>query len=136
MLYSATVATETTPSLTVSLDGTPIFQSYGKWLYPLLELESFLTNPPTDQQIDPIALSVRDRMVGKAAALLTIRLGIRRVHAETISELGKSALEAAGAQVTFDQAVDRVLCATEELLLEIDDPAEAHRLVLDRIEKR
>lgn len=129
------MSTETTPSLTVSLNGRPIFSSYGKWLHPLLELESFLSNPPAGLQIDPAALSVRDRIVGKAAALLTLRLGIRKVHAETISDLGKTALEAAGAQVTFDRLVDRVLCATEELLIEVDDPAEAHRLILDRLKK-
>lgn len=129
------MVTETTPSLTVSLDGTPIFQSYGKWLYPLLEFESFLSTPPGDLEIDPGALSVRDRMVGKAAALLTLRLGVRMVHAETISHLGKSALEAAGAQVTYDNLIDRVLCATEELLIHVDDPSEAHRLVLDRIKQ-
>jgi hypothetical protein len=135
LLYSATVGTEPTPSLTVFLDDRPIFLSHGKWLYPLLELESFLSNPPAGQEIDPGGLSVRDRIVGKAAALLTLRLGIRKVHAETISDLGKSALAAAGAQVTYDRVVDRVLCATEELLLDVEDPEVAHRLILDRIGK-
>ncbi|MFW5842650.1 MAG: DUF1893 domain-containing protein [Spirochaetota bacterium] len=127
------MGTESTPSLTVSLNGRPIFSSYGKWLHPLLELESFLSNPPGDLEIDPGALSVRDRIVGKAAALLILRLGIRRVHAETISYLGRSALEAAEAEVTFNRLVDRVLCATEELLIDVDDPEEAHRIILARI---
>lgn len=72
-------------------------------------------------------------MVGKAAALLTLRLGVRTVHAETISALGKSSLEAAGATVTYDREVDRILCATEELLIDVGDPEEAHRLIVARI---
>ncbi len=123
-------------SLTVSLDGKRIFTSGKAWLYPLLELEKFLSVDPIGRRFDPSTLTVRDRIVGKAAALLTLGLGIRTVHAETISVLGKAALDAAGATVTYDRQVDRILCATEELLIDVDDPGEAHRLILERIEKR
>ncbi len=136
LVYFATVKENRDPTLTVSLGGNTVFTSTEKWLYPLLKLESFLSVDPAGRQIDPEMLSVRDRVVGKAAALLTLRLGIGTVHAETVSVLGKSALEAAGATVTYDRQVERILCATEELLIDVDDPGEAHRLIVERIKGR
>ena len=119
------------PTLSVYHGKRLVFWSYGKWLYPLLELEEYLSSAGA---VAPAELAVQDRMVGKAAALLTLRLGIREVYGETMSSLGKGALEAAGAKVGFGKLVDRILCATEELLLEVEDPNEAHRLVLGRIQ--
>ena len=43
---------------------TLIFYSDGKWLHPLLDLEQFLAAHP----YDPGALSVHDKIVGRAAA--------------------------------------------------------------------
>jgi hypothetical protein len=59
------------PTLTVLHEGTPIFTSYGKWLHPLFELETYLANYP----IEPARLLLQDKIIGKAAALLIHRLG-------------------------------------------------------------
>ncbi len=72
-------------------------------------------------------------MVGKAAAVLILRLGIRRVHANTISALGKSVLEMEGVELTHDTVVERILCGTEELLAHVDDVEEAYRILRDRL---
>ena len=38
------------PTLTVVYEGTPIFTSYGNWLYPLFELEAYLAEHPCQKQ--------------------------------------------------------------------------------------
>jgi hypothetical protein len=40
-----TMTTQHEPTLTVFRNGTPIFTSYGKWLYPLFELEAYQQFP-------------------------------------------------------------------------------------------
>ena len=60
-------------TLTVFRNGTPIFTIYGKWLYPLFELEDYLAN----HAIEPDHLILQDKIIGKAAALLIHRLRFR-----------------------------------------------------------
>ena len=60
-------------TLTVLHEGKPIFTSFGKWLYPLFELEDYLAEHP----IQPENLILQDKIIGKAAALLIHRLGFR-----------------------------------------------------------
>jgi hypothetical protein len=50
-----TMTTAQAPTLTVLHEGTPIFTSYGKWLYPLFELEDYLAN----RAIEPAQLLLR-----------------------------------------------------------------------------
>jgi hypothetical protein len=71
------MTTTQAPTLTVFRNGTPIFTSYGKWLYPLFELEAYLV----DHTFQPENLILQDKIIGKAAALLIHRLGFRTVQA-------------------------------------------------------
>lgn len=109
-------------SLELSLDSRVLFRSAGKWLHPLFELEDFLA----DSGLARGDLSLRDRIVGKAAALLIVRLGIRRVHAQILSRLGREVLQAHGATLSWDRLVDRIACRTEALLAEEKDPQAAY----------
>ncbi len=120
--------TETTHSLEVRQDGRVVFASDGKWLHPLLDLEEFLLS----SGIDPSRLTLRDKIVGRAAALLIVRLRIPVVHAGLLSRLGERALRAAGVRCTSDGIVDRIECQTEEILEGVDDPEEAHRVIVER----
>jgi len=70
-------------SLQVFVEGQVIFQSSGTWLYPLFDLEDYLRDHP--QETAKIFIS--DKVVGKAAALMMIRLAVGRVHGELMSEL-------------------------------------------------
>ena len=63
------------PTLTVLHEGTPIFTSHGKWLHPLFALEEYLA----DHAFQPANLLLQDKIIGKAAALLSHRLGFRSV---------------------------------------------------------
>ena len=113
------------PTLIVLHNGTPIFTSFGKWLYPLFELEAYLAERP----IQPESLILQDKIIGKAAALLIHRLGFRTVHAGILSRLGEAILQRYGIAYTYKLLVDRIHCQTEELLATVEDPEEAYQLV-------
>jgi len=115
-------------ALQVFLGKTLVFCSDGKWLYPLFELENFLST----SDLDPAALAVRDKIIGRAAALLLIRLGIREVRAGIMSKLGKEALEKYGVRHECDSLVDRIDCRTEEILAGEFDPEKAYTILKQR----
>ena len=58
---------------------------------------------------DLSGFSAADRVVGKAAAMLMIRAGIRCVFAETISQSARAVLAAHGVAVQYATAIDRIL---------------------------
>ncbi len=118
------------PTLELFSDSRLVFSSAGKWLHPLFELEDFLAG--VGSGLDPAALSLRDRIAGKAAALLIVRLGIRRVHADVLSLLGKRVFEARQVEHSWDQLVERIDCHTEAALAGIDDPLEAYAWLRQR----
>ncbi len=68
-------------SLELVSDNEVIFYSNGKWLHPLFELESFLAK----HQYDPASLVLKDKIVGRAAALFQLYLGIKTVNAGMMS---------------------------------------------------
>jgi len=116
------------PTLTVLYEGTPIFTSHSKWLYPLFELEEYLANHP----IESANLILQDKIIGKAAALLIHRLGFRTVQAGVLSRLGEAVLQCHGIAYTYELLVERIHCQTEELLATVEDPEEAYQLVKAR----
>ena len=105
-----------------------IFHSDGKWLYPLFELENFLAT--TDYK--PAHLVVKDKIVGRAAALLLIRLGVGYVIAGIMSRPGKEALEKYEVKYEYERLVDRIACRTEELLIDEYDPQKAYAMLKER----
>jgi zinc transport system ATP-binding protein len=119
------MTTQHEPTLTVFRNGTLIFTSYGKWLYPLFELEAYLADHP----IEPAQLLLQDKIIGKAAALLIHRLGFRTVKAGVLSKLGEVVLQRHGIVYSYAQLVERIHCQTEELLATVEDPEEAYQLV-------
>ena len=112
-------------TLEVYLSENLIFYSDGKWLYPLLELEIFLSN----SNYDRTKLVVKDKIVGRAAALILIYLGIQNVKAGIMSKLGKDALEKHGICFEYNDLVKRIQCKTEELLKNEHDYQKAYKLI-------
>ena len=119
------MTTAQAPTLIVLHEGTPIFTSHGNWLYPLLELEAYLA----EHAFQPENLILQDKIIGKAAALLILRMGFHMVKAGVLSRLGEAVLQRHGIVYTYEQLVDRIHCQTEELLATVEDPEEAYRLV-------
>jgi len=118
-------------TLEVYLGEELIFRSDGKWLYPLFELEEFLAGA----DLEAAQLTVKDKIVGRAAALLEIRLGVGRVVAGIMSELGRRALERHNVEYEYGTLVERILCRTEELLGDEYDPERAYEMLKARADR-
>ncbi len=102
-----------------------VFSSEKHWLHPLFDLESFF--PQSGR--DPAQTCLVDRVTGRAAAFLVVRLGIRELHTRVLSRRAIPVLERYGVQYRCLEQVDRVLCATEDLLADIQDPEAAWSLL-------
>ena len=104
-----------------------IFFSDGKWLHPLLDFQKFLSQ----HNYNRAALIVNDKIIGRAAALLIVHLGIKKVNAAILSKPGKEALEFHGIQFEFEQLVDRIQCRTEALLKDEFNAERAYQLIYE-----
>ena len=85
-----------------------------------------------DEGIDLVGASAADRIVGKAAAFLYVRLGVRAVYAPLMSAPAQETLCANGIEATADKVVpairnrtDTGFCPMESAVWEISDPREA-----------
>lgn len=97
-----------------------IFTSDSHWLHPLFELDDFLSK----KNIPVPELFLQDKIAGKAAACMIVRLGIRRCHIELMSERAVPVFEKAGVSYTFDKMVEHIDCRTEYLItddMSVDD---------------
>ena len=105
-----------------------IFQSDEHWLMPLFDFEAYLREHPQETS----GLKYRDKVIGKAAALLMIRLGAARVHGEVMSVLACAILDQHAIPHTYETLVDRIDCQTEEILLNINEPDKAYLILAER----
>jgi len=69
-------------SLILLHNNEQVFTSDEHWLYPLFELEQYLKETPIP--VDQFFL--KDKIAGKAAASLIVRLGIRNCFIELLSK--------------------------------------------------
>ena len=93
----------------------------------------------------PNALSgwaAADAVVGKAAALLMIRLGTKEVYAGTLSAHAKRAFEEHGAAVSYGTLVENIinrrgtgLCPMESAVMDVSDPDAAFAAIKEKSEK-
>lgn len=105
-----------------------IFSSDGRWLHPLFELEKFLEQNDYPRS----GLVLKDKIIGKAAGLLIIRLGIQTVYAEMMSQPGQAILDLFHVKNQYAQLVPKILCQTEDLLQNVNDPAVAYEMLAER----
>lgn len=89
-----------------------IFSSKSNWLNPLFEADDFFTNCPKKFN----NLVAHDTAGGKAAAALMIRMNIKRVHFNLISEKALDLLNEYNIETIYEKKVDKLLCMTEDLL--------------------
>ena len=120
------MTSETT--LELLFEGEQYFSSAGHWLHPLFELERYLREHPRDLSRGLL----HDKVVGRGSAFLIVRLGIRRVHADLLSRLGKDVLDRAGVANSHDTLVEQIQCRTEEILRHVTEPEEAYALLAER----
>ena len=118
-------------SFEVYQDKRLIFYSDEHWLYPLFSFEVFLEK----SRLNSEELLIKDKIVGKAAALLIIHFNIKHVHAVMLSELGETILKRWNIDYTYKNLVERIDCQTENILLEENDPGKAYQIIKARIQK-
>ena len=85
-----------------------------------------------DSATDVAGFDAADKVVGKAAAFLYLRLGVASVYATVISTPAYDLLTANGVTVTYDTLVDAIrnragdgYCPMETVTLPLTDPVEA-----------
>ena len=83
---------------------------------------------------------VADRVIGKAAALLLVLGEIDSLYAAVISDYAAKVLDDHGISYEYAKIVPNIInrtgtdmCPMEKWVLEIDDPAEAYRVLLEKI---
>ena len=106
-----------------------IFYSDSHWLHPIFEFETFLSENP----YNPQELLIEDKIIGRAAALLLVRLNIGKVKARLLSRLAQDIFEQYKIEYTFSKIKDRIACKTEDIRLDIADPAIAYKIISLRI---
>ena len=122
------VIDERPDTLTAYLNERPIFSSNGNWLYPIFDFEEYLAKHP----YNPGDIHVEDTIVGKAAAVLFCRLGIKSLKAGLLSRLGEGVLKTHNVKYSADTVVDRISCQTEDILATIDDFDESYSILKER----
>ena len=92
--------------------------------------------------VDLAGYSVADVVVGKAAALLFVKCGIKNVYAKTLSQHGKRILELYRVNYEYEVLAEKIInragtdiCPMERAVTNTDDPEEAYLILKDKIEK-
>ena len=93
-----------------------------------------------DTGTDVTAFAAADKVVGKAAAFLYLRLGVAAVHAGVISAPARDLLTAHGVSVAYDTLVPAIrnragdgYCPMETVTLPLTDPLEAEAAIRTRL---
>ena len=120
---------------------TLLFTSQSKWLHPIFEFEDFLKEE--DQKSDALPctemlnLTAHDSAIGKAAAVLLVRLGIKKMHGDLVSSLAVDYVTKTLGKdcITYDKLVDRLMCQTENILDSLTDVDEMYYILRQRADK-
>ncbi|UCF64358.1 MAG: DUF1893 domain-containing protein [bacterium] len=115
-------------SFEVYFEDNLVFYSDKNWIYPLFEFEEFIA----ENQYSAETLFVKDKIIGKAAALVLVHLKINKIHAKTLSRLGQEILDLFQITYSYDHLIDRIYCQTEVLLANISDPEKSYIMLKER----
>ncbi|MCK5197478.1 MAG: DUF1893 domain-containing protein [Spirochaetales bacterium] len=112
-------------SLELKFENKTVFSSNGKWLHPLLDMEDFLNR----ENYDPAKLMLYDKIIGKASALMIIRLGIGKVAGGIVSKPAETVFKKWDVEYSSKKQIDYIDCRTEQILMDISDPEEVYQLI-------
>ena len=80
-----------------------------------------------------------DLIVGKAAAMLFAKCGIKEVFAKTLSEAGQAVLERYAIKYEYETLTEKIInragtdvCPMEKAVTSVDDLEEAYRVLKDK----
>ncbi len=113
-----------------------IFRDQGKWLHPLFKAGDYLAETAGRLENEyPIAeLFLKDTVIGRAAALLIVNLGIKKCHGDLMSRKALPIFKKFGVTCSWDRMIDAIECKTEDIFSENDSPAKAEVLLRARAE--
>lgn len=127
------------------LSGTMLFSSSKRWLHPLFDLEEFLDRHARgvsgdcrifefDGGISALSsdLLLRDRIIGRAAAFLILRMGIRKVETDLVSRRALPLLKEYSVAIETIDTIEATNCITEDLLKEVADTEKAYEILAGR----
>ncbi len=100
-----------------------LFEHDGNWLHPLFALEDFLAG----ENLKADDLSLEDKLIGRGAAILIARMGIKRCHGRVVSRKALPVAEKYNITLTWDSLVDTLSCQTEQVLTEDMSLEESYR---------
>ena len=116
----------------VVISGEDVYISHERGVKPLLKL--------LDEKRDVVGASAADKVVGKAAAMIYVLLGIKELHAYVISSLAVEFLRAHNVSVRYDKLVpmirnrtDTGFCPMEQATKDINEPNEALLAIRKRL---
>jgi hypothetical protein len=114
-------------NLLVFRGGETVFSSGSRGIMPLIEAIDGLDREGFGELVSA------DRIVGRAAVLLNLHLGVSEVHAMLISTGAKDVLQKHGIGFQFWEETDTIkmkdgviYCPFERLVQDISDPEEAY----------
>ena len=120
-------------SVAVIKNGTIVHTASGRGISPVLGIIE------SDPEILKDA-AVVDKIVGKAAAMLFVRSGVKAVYAVTMSRAGREFLEKTGmpfmSELHVENLINRTntgICPFEQTVMDIDDPEEAFEAIKDKM---
>lgn len=122
-------------SLVVVKDGQVLATSRERGLKPILSILS--------ESKDKLkGAVVADKIVGKAAALLSIYGGITEAYAQTLSDCAKTTYHKYDIKIESSRVVPYIInregsdkCPMEKLVENIENPEEAYKVILSYISK-
>ena len=89
-----------------------------------------------EENLDLRGYCAADLVVGKASAMLFVKCGIKEVFAKTLSESGKSVLEAHGVRYEYETLTEKIinragtdLCPMEKALVGIYDIEDGYSIL-------
>ena len=92
--------------------------------------------------VDLADYSVADKVVGKAAAMLFVKCGIKQVFAKTLSQNGKKILERFGIPYEYETLTEKIInrdgtdiCPMEKTVLNIEDIEEGYTALKNKLKQ-
>ena len=80
--------------------------------------------------------SVADKVIGKAAAMLLVKYGVKKIHAVLVSDNALSYLKDKAVTITYETSVDHIInrdktdmCPMEKCVFDVNDEDEAETLI-------
>lgn len=108
--------------------GTLIFYSNARWLHPLFELEAFMRC----QHLAAEQILLKDKVIGRASALLLAYLGFAYAQAEVLSRRALEVMRHHGLHIEAEQTIERIGCSSEDFLSGTLDAKEAYAILYKR----